>query len=310
MKLRLVFVLAFALALLPTAASAQEPNESTGFMASIERDTTVAAGDRVGGLLVINADAVIDGTVVDFLMVIDGTATITGTGVVEGQITVINGTLVMLDGARAKDVSLIESSYEIAPNARVTGDIDERGEFVFRGFDTAVSIAFWVAFTLVVVAGALAFAAVGGAQLRRAATTISSELGKTLLSTLFVWIALPIIAVLIMITVVGLALGFSILIYVLPSLWFLGYIAMGTRIGIAITGMMKRPSGEHPYLAAVVGVLILQLATWIPVLGALSAALAGIVGAGAIFLVAWRAIRARTAPSTPTASVAPESPHI
>src|SRR5688572_6059842 len=116
MKLRLAFVLAFVLALLPTAAYAQVP-DSTGFIGSIERDTTLAAGDRVGGMLVIDADAIIDGTVVDFVLVIGGTATVSGTGVVEGQVTVINGTLVLQDGALVKDVSLIDSNFESATNA-------------------------------------------------------------------------------------------------------------------------------------------------------------------------------------------------
>ena len=308
MKLRLVFVLAVLLALLPTGAHAQVP-DSTGFMGTIERDLTLAAGDRVGGMVVIGADAIIDGTIVDFAIIVGGTATVTGTGVVEGEITVIDGTLVLQNGALVKDISLVNSNFESATNARVTGNVDERGDqFVFEGFSDAVSIVIWLAFTVVAVAGALAFAAVGGTQLRRASTAISAELGKTLISTIFVWIVLPIISVLVIFTVIGIALSISMFLYVLPSLWFLGYIAMGTRVGIAILGLLNRPAGDHPYFAAALGVLVLQVATWIPVLGWLSAALAGVVGAGAIVLIAWRAVRGRSDPPAPAAPINPYAP--
>ena len=303
MKLRFALIFSFVLALLPAAADAQEP-DSTGFLGSIERDLRLDAGDRAGGLVVINADAIIEGTVVDFAVIIDGTATVTGTGAVEGQITVINGSLVLQDGALVKDVSLIDSTFDSATNARVTGEVDERGEFVFRGFGTVFSIMFWIAFTIVLVAGALAFAAVGGSQLRRAANVLTSEVGKTLIAAVFVWIVLPIVAILIIFTVVGIGLGISLLIYVLPSLWFLGYIVAGTRLGLWIMGMTNRPSGGHPYLAAGLGVLLLQLVTWIPFLGWLLAAIAGSVGAGAILLIAWRAVRGGSGPSTAPATPA------
>lgn len=299
MKLRWVVVFACVLALLPGVAHAQEPNR--GIIGSIDRDLTLPAEDTVDGVIVVNGDARIEGTAVDFVLVIRGTATVAGGGVVQGEITVIDGTLVLQDGALVQDVALIDSAFESAPNARVTGDVDRQADFAIGGISGFVTGAFWVAITLVMIAGALAFAAVGASQLNRGVNVISQELGKTLLSTLVVWIALPIVSVLIAFTIIGIPLGVSMIIYVLPSLWFLGYIVMGTRVGAFLLSLAKRPLGEHPYLAAVLGVLVLQLATFVPVLGALSALLAGMVGAGAVLLVAWRAVRGKSGVVPPTA---------
>jgi hypothetical protein len=80
----------------------------------------------------------------------------------------------------------------------------------------------------------------------------------------------------------------------LPLLWLLGYIVTGTRLGIWLTGLMGRQTGDHPYLAAFLGVLALQLISFVPVLGWIVVAIAGLWGAGAIALLAWRAFRGKS----------------
>jgi hypothetical protein len=82
---------------------------------------------------------------------------------------------------------------------------------------------------------------------------------NTILGVVFVWVALPIIAALAIVTLIGLPLGLGVLIFLLPALWFLGLIVAGTRLGLAIVKVSGRESGEHPYLASFVGLLILQL---------------------------------------------------
>jgi hypothetical protein len=56
---------------------------------------------------------------------------------------------------------------------------------------------------------------------------------------------------------------------------------------------------EHPYAAAAIGLLILQLVAIVPFFGWVVVGLAGLWGAGGIALVAWRA--ARGTPATPAA---------
>ena len=74
----------------------------------------------------------------------------------------------------------------------------------------------------------------------------------------------------------------------MPALWFLGLIVAGTRLGLAIA---RRPASRRaatPTLRAFVGLLILQLLILLPLLGAVVVFFAGIWGAGALAVTAFR----------------------
>ena len=68
----------FAL-LLPAIASADDGKEDNGLTLRVTGDVTVAKGETVGAVVVIDGNATIDGTVTDSLTVINGTAIVTGT---------------------------------------------------------------------------------------------------------------------------------------------------------------------------------------------------------------------------------------
>src|SRR5215204_3598691 len=59
----------------------------------------------------------------------------------------------------------------------------------------------------------LLFAAVAGRQLTRAAALLTGRVGGTLLGALLVWVGIPILAVLAFITLVGIPLGFALLLF-------------------------------------------------------------------------------------------------
>lgn len=293
----LALLLAGLVLLLPAGAAAQEAEEEDGdVLVRVNGPLRVERGDSVGTVVVVSDTLTMDGTVRDALVVVDGTATVTGT--VEGDVTVVNGTLDLQDGARVTgDVFLANSELRQAAGASVEGDIQRRGELAFRWAWAVFSLLFWVGMTVAVLVAGLLFAAVGGRQLSTAAALLTDRLGPTLLTMLIVWIGIPILAVAVLFTVVGIPLGLGLLLFLLPILWFLGYLVAGTRLGAAVTrafGRSRLP--EHPYLAAVVGLLILQLVALIPVLGGLVAFLAGLVGSGALVFFAARAWRRPAAP--------------
>jgi hypothetical protein len=299
MRIRLAAILGVLLALLPGQALAQEPD--SGFILRASGDAAVAAGESADAVIVIDGNATIDGTVNDFLLVIDGDAIISGEA--RGNITVIDGRLILRSGSTIEDANLIDSSLEREDGATVTGDIDESADLAFGGIGTALSIIFWVGWTVIALAAALLAAAVAGRQLRRAALALTEELPQAILGAVVVWIGLPILAFLVLFTVVGIPLGIAAFL-LLPLLWLLGYIVTGTRLGIWLTGLMQRPASDHPYLAAFLGVLALQLIGLIPVLGWIVVAVAGLWGAGAIALLAWRAFRGKS--EEPAAAVSTE----
>ena len=291
-----------ALALLPLVAFAED-GDKRGLILRVDGDFTLARAESVGTVVVINGDAQVEGTVRDALVVIEGTATVNGT--VEGSVTVINGTLYLAAGSSVKDVNLIRSDLNRDERATVTGDVHKRENVAFRGAWLLFSAFFWVGTTLAVVVVGLAFAAVGGRQLLASARALTGSAGTTVLAALALWIGGPIVGVLAFVTVVGIPLGLGILLFVLPALWLLGYVVAGTRLGGAITGMAGRTPAEHPYAAAALGLVLLQLVLLIPGIGWLVVGLAGLWGSGALLLLAWRA--ARGAPPEDVAAAGPEA---
>ena len=105
-------------------------------------------------------------------------------------------------------------------------------------------------------------------------------------------VLIPLAAFLLIATLIGAALGVGILIALWPLVAFVGYLVAGIWIGDWVL-QQRRPavSRERPYLAAVIGLLILQALSLVPVLGIVSA-LVSLFGFGAVVLLGWRTLRA------------------
>jgi hypothetical protein len=73
---------------------------------------------------------------------------------------------------------------------------------------------------------------------------------------------------------------------------FVGYLVAGIWIGDWVI-QQRRPAvvRERPYIAAVVGLLILQALSLVPVIGIVTT-LVSLFGFGAVVLLAWRTLRA------------------
>jgi hypothetical protein len=86
---------------------------------------------------------------------------------------------------------------------------------------------------------------------------------------------------------VGVPVGIALMMFVLPVVAFLGYVITGTTIGQLLVSQAPKLA-RNPYIAAVLGVLALQLLATVPPVGMLLALLATQVGAGALALYIWR----------------------
>lgn len=294
-----VLLVTLALALVPAAAFAQGNSTQGDILLRFNGNLEVPAGEEISTAGVFGHDAVIAGTVQDALVVVDGTARISGT--VNGDVVVFNGAVDLLDGAHVKNISLAGSTLNQASGATVTGTISRSAGIENWRAWNALSVVGWLSISLAVVLAALAFAAFGGRQLASASDLFSTQPGQTALAAVLVGIGLPVLAVLIMVTVVGIPFGIGLLVFLLPALAFLGYLVSGTAIGAAL---VKAPGGKespsHPYAAAIVGVVILQLVGLVPVLGGLVTILATLAGAGALAVLAWRGWRGPRQPAQVT----------
>jgi hypothetical protein len=285
------FVLAFC-----AGASAQPPArsarqaDSSDLLLRINAPVTVAAADSVSTLWVIAGDALVEGTVREQLIVMGGTARVTG--VVRGGVAVFGGVLELGPDARVGgDVFLFRSTLVRAPGAAVAGAIEySRGP----AFGQGVAFAFWLSMTLVVVCVGLLVTAIGRPQLGEAAATLTRRPGASVVAAAVVWGAAPLVAAFSFATLVGIPLGFAIVLVLLPALGFAGLVVAAAALGGWLLGTVWQLAGdEHPYRAVALGLLAFQAVGFVPVVGALLVLAAGAAGAGALVYRAWSGWRQR-----------------
>jgi hypothetical protein len=291
MKWLLAPFLTLFIAFIPAVAFAEDGRDED-VLIRVGADVRIDVGERAGTVIVIDGNAVIDGEVADAVLVIDGNATVTGE--VTGQLTVISGDIDLQPTAQVKDITSIRGSIIRSQGAMVTGEILERDNLEWFGAAAAFfSILFWGALTVALIGAGLIFAAIGGRQLREAAQRMTGDAVNTIIGVVFVVVALPFIAVLAMITLIGVPFGIGLLVFLLPALWFLGYIVAAARLGSALIGLRNTRPSDHPYAATVLGIVLIQLLVLVPVLGVLIALLAGLWGAGALAASAYKAAGGR-----------------
>jgi hypothetical protein len=123
---------------------------------------------------------------------------------------------------------------------------------------------------------------------RAAESLISRQPGTTFLVGV-AGIFVPILLVVgLFLTVLGAPLGFGILFGLWPLVAFLGWLVSGIWIGDWILRRStSEPVRERPYLAAVLGIVILQLLAIWPFLPMI----ASLFGTGAVIRLAWQTFR-------------------
>lgn len=166
-------------------------------------------------------------------------------------------------------------------------------------------ILLWIGFALATLVAALLLAGVAARQVRAAETIISREPLPAFLAGLLGVIFVPALAIALMITVVGAPLGFAILFGVWPLLAFAGYLIAAIWTGEWILRQSDNAATrERPYLAALLGVVVLGLIGLLPVLN-LVTAVASVLGFGAVLILGWRTLRGSGAPSQPLGAPLP-----
>lgn len=284
--------LALAARAVPSGAQVTAPDSGKDFLLRIAAPVTIAASESASTVWVIGDSVTVTGTVRRQLIVMGGRARIDGN--VRGSVAVFNGTLDLGPTARVGgDVFLYRSTVTPAAGSTIVGHVESRQTL---GFGRGFAMAFWVSMTIVVIAFALLYAAVGGTQLATTASSLLRRPGPMAVAAIVLWGVALLAAIFSFVTVIGTPLGLAIMLFLMPALAFAGYLVTGTLIGAAVLGDLRRLEGEaHPYRAAALGALILQVVGFIPFLGFLVVLLASAFGAGALAFGAWDGWRGRPA---------------
>jgi hypothetical protein len=283
----LLLALALLLAIaLVQSATAQDPNladRDQEFAASINNPLTIGPNETIAVAIGVHNDTIVDGTVHDLLIVIDGTAIINGD--VKGPILAFSSHIVLGPTARVSYVSLQNSTIEVSPSAVVTDRIEEHGRFfILQWWSSPVfALILWLLTTVFLMAGGIIFTLAAGHQFPVFVSATSGHVGRNLVTSLIVWIGIPVVALLVMLTLIGIPLGLVLLGLVLPGLWWLGYTVVGARLGSWILGLVsKQQTAALAVASTLLGMLLLQLLTLLPYLGGLAIFLSGAYGAGAL----------------------------
>jgi hypothetical protein len=282
-------VLLLALAPAALAAETHPGGRNDRALISIQGDVTLETGEQADLVLVIGGTATIDGDATT-VVAIDGTALLR-TGVA-GSVVAIGSDVDVQAGAMVTDdiLTLDAARVAVAAGATVGGSVrDLAPQLIGLGFVLGPAMfLLFLGFVLVTLVAGLALAGIAARQVRAAESLISREPGTVLLVGI-AGVFLPILLVVaLIVTVVGAPLAFAILVTVWPLTAYLGYLVAGIWIGDWLLGRAGRGRAEErPYLAAVVGLIVLQVLGIIPPLSAI----ASLFGYGAVLLLAWRVLR-------------------
>jgi cytoskeletal protein CcmA (bactofilin family) len=274
------------LGLAPASAAGQAANASS-------------RGDRV----VITGPVSIDrGETADDVVVIDGPVSVAGR--VRGDLVVVSGTLRM-SGTVDGDVVAVADRAILAPGARIGGDLiygDERprvpGGATVEGDVDRVNVdeitdpagfigaaALWIAVSVSALVLGLMLLWLAPRALDAAFAAASTSLGLTIGWGLLLFFGLPILAVIALVTLVGIPLGVALLLALLP-LYAIGYTTSAWLLGRRLVGP---PRG--PVLAFLAGLAVLRVLAIIPIVGGIVWFAATVVGLGALLVATWRARR-------------------
>jgi hypothetical protein len=284
--------LSLCLIALAPAALAAEPMATTGrVLISTQGDVSLPAGDQADVVVVVSGTADIQGEV-KTLVVVDGTANLTNARLetvvaVRSRVEVGPGTVVL------GEVQRLDATIHQAGDAEIVGGITDLAG-VLTEFGAVLGpalVLLWLGFGLATIVAALAVAGLATRQVREAERLISAEPLATGVTGLVSVLLLPAIAIALITTLIGAPLGVGFLIGVLPLVAFAGYLVAGIWIGDWILGRMA-PGTRHerPYLAAVLGVLVLEVIAVVPILTVI-VAIASVVGFGALVRLAIQAMR-------------------
>jgi hypothetical protein len=278
--------------LTPLALAAEELPHSGRILISTQGDITLPAGEQADLVLVTNGAAHIAGDA-NTVVVIDGAVDLTGATaetvvVIRGQATVDAASVVL------GDIMTLDASTSVDPAAAVGGRIrDLAPDIAGIGFVLGPALVLlYIGFALAAIAAALLLAGLAARQVRSAETLIRREPLLTA-SVGLLGLFVPIVfLVLLTVTVIGAPLAFGIAFGLWPLAAFVGYLVAGIAIGDWIVGRLSPGvTRERPYLAAVVGLVVLEVAGILP----LVSAVATLFGYGAVLLFAWRTLRGEPA---------------
>jgi hypothetical protein len=220
-------------------------------------------------------------------------------GGVSDDVTVFNGRLTISSAATVGGDVTSRRDPVIAQGATISGDVQGiDGASINRSLDVAGNIArfgVWLAISFSTLVLGLLMLLLAPRAAEGELNAMRNRLGPAIGIGLAAFIGLPILAIIALVTIVGIPLGVGLLLALVP-LWAIGYATSAWLLGRTL---VRAPNSRM--LAYLAGWGILRVVALVPVLGGLAWFAAVVLGLGAIAVNSWQA-RAAAAPPVPAPS--------
>ena len=284
----LVLVGTGVLGLAPAAALAQEgpPDTTPGLEAAdqivLAGTVTVPQGERVGEVVVLSGSVEIEGLVTGDVVVLEGPVTVTGQ--VNGSVIAADGVIRLTESARVGGDVLASEPVRIRPGAKVGGEARGGTRFSLRApLAVLGKLLGPVAISISVLLTGLVVLLLAP----RGAEAVSDALAAAPLASLgwgiLVAISLPVTAVALVVSVLGLPLGLAL--FLSLGLWWL--VGLTWAAWCAGRGLVHPPHGRVKAFLA--GWALLAAVGLVPIVNAAAWTLAPILGVGAMLVAGWGA---------------------
>ncbi len=257
-----------------------KPGQTARTIAIVDGDVSVPRGATVTG---------------DVLSV-DGTVRIAG--VVRGHVVTVAGrALIARTGVVGKGIAYGSKAPVVATGARVSGDVKKIDQHVGLLAPFISGLLLWIAMSIsTLLLGVLALLLAPRAA-DAAFERMREGWGPAIGIGCAVFLGLPLLALIAIVTLVGLPFGIGLLLALVP-LAALGYVTSAWLLG-------RRLHAEGRLVAFLIGWGILRGVALIPILGALAFLCAVVFGLGAL---TWTLLQARSGPPPARDAGAPRGP--
>ncbi len=288
--------------------SARADNGTDAQKVAVFEDATVGVDEAWDNVIVVGGDLLVEGTVKNTVVVVGGDVTLAPTAQVGTRGGSQDAVLVSVFG----DVTVENGAKVLGRTVDVAGGMGgvtagAVSDPFFRPW-RAGAIFSWVWATIFLAVAAVIATAIAPRQV----TAVSDRVRRHFFSSLG-WGALgaivgvPIITALLILTIVGILLVVPWLFVALPLLSLFGFLAVGAALGRLFIRDANMTRGRI-MLAAVVGIVILNLLRWIPVGGFIILGLLWLVGFGAAYVAIWAWLRDRRRRRKEIAAAGPGGP--
>jgi hypothetical protein len=286
-------LLSALLALLIAAGSASGATDHV----VITGGAVVPAGQTTGDIVVLDGPVRIAGRATGDVVSVSGPVLVTGR--VDGDLIAVSDRAFLGPAARVGgDLRYGDERPVLAPGASVAGTISsEDWADAANGWGWVSRFGWWLAVSVsTLIVGVLLVWLAPGA-LYAAERAVREHLGATVGWGVAIAIGVPLLAILALVTLVGIPFGVALLLAAIPVL----LIAYATTAWIVGHRVLRNRS-TSPWAALLAGWGLLRVLALIPVVGGLVGLAATVVGLGALAVALWQARR----PGAPAAR--PEAP--